>query len=52
MRMIRAFTNEDEGVCCCFWEAASRDDLQTLFDGTGVPFESMIEVREYSPATA
>ncbi len=48
MTMVRAYTNEDEGLVCCFWEAPSRDDLAGLFDGAGVPFDSMIEVQEFS----
>ena len=52
MTMVRAYTNENEGVCCCFWEATSMVDLKGLFDSTGVAFDSMVEVREFTPASA
>jgi len=52
MTMVRAYTNADEGVCLCFWEAPSRDELAGLFDTAGVPFETMYEVSEFAPATA
>jgi hypothetical protein len=51
MTMIRAYTSKDEGLVCCFWEAPSKNDLSELFRTAGVPFDSMIEVREFLPAS-
>jgi hypothetical protein len=50
MTMSRAYSNDSEGFCCCFWEAPSRQALEELFSGADVAFDSMVEVREFTRA--
>ena len=44
----RSYMNWSEGLGICCWSAPSKSELAELFNGAGTPYESMLEVEEFT----
>ena len=45
----RTYINEDEGWRYCVWMAPDREELEKIFEGLGVSWESITPVEETVP---
>lgn len=45
----RTYINENEGWRFCVWTAPDREELEKIFDGIGVSWESIVPVEETVP---